>query len=232
VSSSCLVSSRHDDDTRAPGHLRPQDVIDLQHVLFAEHVVIVAPRQPGQQSRWSRFLDSPRKAIGPASRDAVRTQSMHDSVDARTCRRGRARRGHVLDVAQAGPSTRCWPRRLAICSRSWWFSTLSRWISSMLASRRRWSESVDARWADGTGEVVAVLGVRSRSISARRSRWRWSHDRETAAARAMPVKVTAWPAASSWRRASMAGSGCRGCADERRLRGRSSWGVSYGFEGR
>jgi hypothetical protein len=140
----------------AASHLCPQDVIDLPIVLFAEHVVIVAPRRPGQQCRWSRFLDSLRKAIGPASRDAVRTQSRHDDLRQRRCQGGVACRAtaraagagrderltaavEVIRVAERKDGT--WPRHQGYPGKMWFpteASGPSRWATLWARRVMQW----------------------------------------------------------------------------------------------
>src|SRR6476620_4483740 len=98
---------------------------------------------------------------------------------------------------------RCSPRANASASRSCLFSASRCLIRVAATSRRRSSESLDARCRLGIAVVVVEGGCRCRSrwTSARRSPWLYSHERETWASRATVSNVIGAPAFSMRRSA-------------------------------
>ena len=100
-------------------------------------------------------------------------------------------------------AARCSPRANASASRSSLFSASRCLIRVAATSRRRSSESLDARCRLGIAVVVVEGGCRCRSrwTSARRSPWLYSHERETWASRATVSNVIGAPAFSMRRSA-------------------------------
>src|SRR6476646_6796060 len=100
-------------------------------------------------------------------------------------------------------AARCSPRANASASRSCLFSASRCLIRVAATSRRRSSESLDARCRLGIAVVVVEGGCRCRSrwTSARRSPWLYSHERETWASRATVSNVIGAPAFSMRRSA-------------------------------
>src|SRR6476660_9427712 len=98
-------------------------------------------------------------------------------------------------------AARCSPRANASASRSCLFSASRCLIRVAATSRRRSSESLDARCRLGIAVVVVEGGCRSRWTSARRSPWLYSHERETWASRATVSNVIGAPAFSMRRSA-------------------------------